>query len=393
MNKILNSDIAPSSFLFNNSFKSETKRNEILATLFEQLLLFDKIVLSTDKDNHSLYFLIKYFGYENTLRLIKSGYISFYIRTSLIVYSTGSKLEDGSIDESTIYSKPPIAGASLNGKDIDIEENIFRAIRPFRFDKKSQNTLIKHTSKNYIKDQDLELGSNTSQIILDAYENNNLEGLGLPFLKDPMDLDISERKKLFEIGHSVLESSILLKHDLKSFNNIDHLNILSKNFENIGKAFKVTENTNQIFEIENIPDLKSMFLNGKFQLDDIFELRHLNNAKYFRKWINEVSETSNAEEIFTEYINEIEGSKKFFQTNLGKFIKSTTSFGVGAGLGFLVGGPIAGAIGGGVTKILEPITDYGFGLLETYALDNLINGKNPRGFINDMKKEINKRSM
>lgn len=393
MNKVLNSDIASSSFIFDNHFKSETRRKEIFSNLFEQILLFDKVVLSTDKDNHSLFFLIKYFGYENTLRLIRSGYISFYIRTSIIVQSTGRQLEDGTIDQSTIYTQPPIVGGRLGDTNIDIEENINRAIKPFNLDTKSRNSFIKQVHKHYIKDQDLELGTNTSKIILDAYVNNNLENLNLPFQKDPFDLDMTERRKLFEIGHSVLESSILLKHNLKSFNNTDHLNILSKNFENIGKAYNVTENTKKIFEIENIPDLKSIFMNGSFQFEDVFKLRHLNNAKYFRKWINEVSTTSDANEITKEYISEVQGSKKFFQTNLGKFVKSTTSFGIGAGLGFLIGGPIASVVGTGAVKILEPITDYGFGLLETYALENIIEGKNPRGFINNIQNELNKNSV
>lgn len=393
MNRILNSDISPSPIVFNRTYDSELKRKDIFSNLFEQLLLFDNIVISTDKDNHSLYFLIRYFGYENTLRLIKSGYISFYIRTSIIVHSKGRQLADGSLDESTIYQQPPIVGGSLHGSDIDIEENISRAIKPFNLDKKKHRELIKHSYKQYIKDKDLELGTNTSKIIIDAYTNNNLENLGMPFTKDPFDLNIEERQNLFNIGHSVLESSILLKHNLKSFNNTDHLKILSKNFENIGKAYNVTENTQKIFEIENIPDLKSIYLNGNFSLEDIFKLRHLNNAKYFRKWINEVSESTNAKEISVEYLDEVEGSKKFFQTGLGKFIKTTASFGVGTGLGMAIGGPVEALIGAGAAKIAEPITDYAFGLLETYALDNLIEGKNPRGYLNKIKDEINKNSV
>ncbi len=393
MNKILNSDIAPSSLLFKSTFDSELKRKDIFSNLFEQLLLFDNIVLSTDKDNHTLYFLIRYFGFENTLRLIKSGYISFYIRTSIIVQSIGKKLDDGSIDESTIYEQPPIIGGSLHKDDIDIENNIYKAIRPFQFDKKREREFIKNVHKQYIKDLDLELGTNTSKIIIDSYVNNNLENLGMPFTKDPFELDIKEREKLFQIGHSVLESSILLKHNLKSFNNTEHLKILSKNFENIGKAYNVMENTNKIFEIENMPDLKSAYLSGKFNLDDIFKLRHLNNAKYFRKWINDVSQTTNANEIALEYLNEVEGSKKFFQTSLGKFIKTTASFGVGTGLGMLIGGPGVALIGAGAAKIAEPATDYTFGLLETFALDNLIEGKNPRGYLNKIKEEVNKNSI
>ena len=53
-------------------------------------------------------------------------------------------------------------------------------------------------------------------------------------------------------------------------------------------------------------------------------------------------------------------------------------YGANSALGAAVAGP-AGAIAG-----------YGLGLLETFWLDNLIKGKNPSMFIDDIKKEITK---
>jgi len=105
-------------------------------------------------------------------------------------------------------------------------------------------------------------------------------------------------------------------------------------------------------------------------------LRHLSNAKYFRKWINEISESSNAIEITKEYINQIKGSNKFFTSGEGKLIRNLGMFGASTALGVAVAGPV-GAVAG-----------FGLGLLDTFVLDGILIGKNPSMFIDDLRGSI-----
>src|SRR5690606_10040192 len=102
---------------FHPKFTKE-REQQILAIFFEQLLLFDSIVISTDKDNFSLTFLISKLGLETVERLIRSGYIKFSIKSAIIVTGTGYQREDGSIDESVIYSQPPIVGGVLGDEEL-----------------------------------------------------------------------------------------------------------------------------------------------------------------------------------------------------------------------------------------------------------------------------------
>lgn len=363
---------------------------EILAGLFEQLLLFDKIVLSTDKNNQTLVFLISKLGLETVERLVRSGYILFSIKSAIIVTGTGRQKEDGTIDESVIYSQPPIVGGSLNGDDIDPSANIHRALVRFGISKKERNRLIKTITPKYIINDGLELGSNAAKVVTDAYVNNNLENLGLPFNKDPFDLNLEERQILMNLGHTVLDTSILAKNGYKSYNNYEHLEISKKNLENIGKAYKISQNVSEILKIENTPDLKVMFQQGGFDINDIFKLRHLSSAKYFRKWINEVGENSNSAEITEAYLNEVAGAKKFFETTKGKFLKNTFLFGAMSGLGTLIAGPIGGAVGAAAKPVVEPVVDYGLGLLEEFVLGGIIEGKNPKSYIDKLKREVDK---
>jgi hypothetical protein len=386
-NTLFNTDITKNSFLGMTTRLTKEQESEILAGLFEQLLLFDRVVLSTDKTNQTLIFLISKLGFATLERLIKSGYILFSIKSAVIVSGAGRQREDGTIDESVIYKQPPIVGGSLNGEDIDPSENIYRALIRFGVDKRERNRLIKLITPKYIKNDGLELGSNAAKVVTDAYINNNLEKLGLPFLKDPFDLNLDERKILMDLGHTVLDSSILAKNNYKSYNNYEHLEISKKNLENIGKAYNISQNVSEILKIENTPDLKELFSQNSFDISDIFKLRHLSNAKYFRKWINEVGESSNSAEVTAEYLKEVAGAKKFFNTPKGKLIKNTFLFGATSGLGALIAGPVGGLVGAAAKPVVEMGVDYSLGLLEEFVLDGILEGKNPKVFIDRLKNE------
>jgi hypothetical protein len=57
-----------------------------------------------------------------------------------------------------------------------------------------------------------------------------------------------------------------------------------------------------------LPHLQDMFIEEKLDLESVFKIRHLSSAKYFRKWINQVSADEDAKPISDEYLNEIKGS-------------------------------------------------------------------------------------
>ena len=355
-----------------------TKEEEqnIIAGLFEQLLIFDKITITTNRVNFALVFLISKLGINTVEKLFDLGYIKILLWTPVIMTGSGRQKADGSIDKSVIYGQPPIAAGSLGDKDLDPEENIHNAITHFNFHRDRRRIFTKKAAKNYIIPNGMEFSTGSAKVVIDAYERNNLAGLGLPFEKESNQLDLEQRQQLLGLGHKVLETAILSKYGFKSFENYEHFKICEQNLDNIGKAYNVSEGTSAILNLENLPDLKSLFINEKLQFEDLFTLRHLSNAKYFRKWINETSESSNAIEITREYLNQIKGSNKFYNSGEGKLIRNLGMFGVSTALGTAVAGP-AGAVAG-----------FGLGLLDTFVLDGILKGKNPSMFIDDLRKNI-----
>lgn len=376
-NRVFNNKIgSPYSFVFPRLTEEENRL--ILASIFEQLLIFDSITITTSRVNFPLAFLISQIGINNVERLVESGYIKFMIWSPLLMQGTGKQLEDGTIDESTIYGQPPIAAGSLIKDDLDPEKNIDIGLSHFNLHKDRKRIFKKKALKNYVIPNGMDFSSDSAKIVIDAYKANNLAELGLPFEKDPDQLDLKERELMLQLSHKVLETAVLSQYNYKSYENYEHMKICEQNLQNIGKAYNVANNTSEILRLENLPNLKALYLQENLDFESVFKLRHLSNAKYYRKWINNVGESSNAQEVTKEYLNELKGNNKFFESSEGKFVKNLGMFGIGTALGAAIAGPVGAAAG------------FGLGLLDTFVLDNILKGKNPSMFIEDIRTEKEK---
>lgn len=374
-NIVFNNKIGnPYGFEYPRLTKQEEKN--IIAGIFEQLLIFDKITITTNRVNFALAFLIHKLGINTVEKLFELGYIRILLWTPIMMTGGGRQKADGSIDKSVIFGKPPIVAGSLSDNDIDPEENIHNAIKHFNLHRDRRKIFTKTAAKCYIIPDGMEFSRESTTVVINAYESNNLAGLGLPYEKESNQLELEQRQLLLGLGHKVLETAVLSKYGFKSYENYEHFKICEQNLDNIGKAYKVSEGTSVILNLENLPDLKSLFINEKLQFEDLFTLRHLSNAKYFRKWINQISESSDAKEITREYFNQIKGSNSFFNKNEGKLIKNLGMFGVSTALGAAVSGSI------GI------IASFGLGILDTFVLDGILKGKNPSMFIENLRKNI-----
>lgn len=372
---VLNNSIG-TPYIFQYPRLSKDQEQSILADLFEQLLIFDEITLTTSRINFALTFLIQKININNVERLIDAGYLKFILWSPIIFTSSGMQREDKSIDESVIYGRPPLAAGSLSAEDLNPERNIRAALSNFDIHEERKRNFIKKAVKNYSIPDGMILSQDSAELIIDAYKNNNLSELGLPYEKEPEQLNVKERGRLLELGHKVLETAILSQYNLKSYENFETFKICKNNLENIGKAYNVSENTTNILRLENLPNLKQLFITEKLDFESVFKLRHLGTAKYYRKWINQVGENSNLQEVTAEYLNEIKGNNSFFEKSGGKFLKNLAYLAASTAIGSALAGPIGSAAG------------FTLGLLENFLVDDILKGKNPSMFINDIKNEI-----
>jgi hypothetical protein len=382
-NNVFNNTIGSKYSLENPSFNEQEQR-AIIADLFEQMLIFDRITLSTNRLNYTLALLIAQLGLNTVERMFESGYIKIMLWSPMIFTGKGRQKPDGTMDLSVIYDQPPLATGSLVDEDLDPDRNIEKALSYFNFHRDRKRIFTRIARKHYIIPDGMQYSSQAGEFIMDAYTSNNLGQLGLPYEKEPNQLHLPERELLLELGYKVLETAVVSEYGLKSYGDHSIPGIYQQNLQNIGNALKVEQNTSALLKIEAVPNLKDLFLQERLDFDSVFKIRHSGNAKYFRKWINQVSADENAQEISVEYLNEIKGTNKFFESTGGKFIKNVGMYTIGAGLGVALAGPAGAAIGAVGVKA----TEFGLGLLDTFVLDGLLKGKTPNLFIDDLKKEI-----
>ena len=381
--QVLNNYIGPQYSVSNPSL-SKSEQDQFIASLFEQLLVFDTVTITTNRLNYTLWLLIHKLGINTVERLLKYKCLKIMLWTPVIVTSSGRKLPDGTLDRSAVYDRPPLATGSLSDEDLDPERNINSALSHFDLHRDRRRIFSRIALPQYIVPNGMKFAGDAGKLIINAYESNNLSELGLPYDKDPYKLDLEERSFLQDLGYNVLETALVSEYNLKSYGDAKIPSIYKQNLNNIGNAYKVSGNTTSLLNIEGVPSLKDLYLQERIQFDRIFEIRYLSSAKYYRKWINEISDNQNAKEISVEYLNEIKGTNKFFESNGGKLLRNIGVFGMGMGLGAALGGPVGAAIGAVGSKAAE----FGLGLLDTFVLDGLLKGKNPSMFIDTIKSEV-----
>ena len=377
-NKVLNNLIIKGSPILGSSYPkiSRQETNEILSILFEQLLLFDEIIINTDKDNFALFFLIKNLGIKTVERLIKSGYIKFEVNKSLIFVFEGNSLKTKEEREKEVIGKPPLVSGGLVKDDFDPEKNVEKALQQFNIHRGYKRLLLKEISLSYVNIDENELSSNAINIIIDSYKNNLLESFGLPYCKEENLLTIEERMKLAQIGSKVMSAMNLLNNGYKSMNSYDEFEILKNGYHTSGDALKISEATSEIFKIHNIPNLKELYLSNKYNIDDIFRLRHLENAKVYREWINNFNSELDTKQFTEDYFLEATNSKSYWESNKGKLFKELGVFGISMSAGTLIGG-LAGSLIG------LPI-----GIVTGYFIDSIVKSRNPKIYIDNLKKDL-----
>ena len=385
MHTVFNSNIgSPYNFFSDDISLAQGQR--ILAELFEQYLIFDCITVAIGRDNLQLEFLIKALGLTSVDKLVSDGNLKFCLWTPIIVSSTGRDIGGGKINKNAIYGQPPFFAGTWSDEDLDPEHSIRKALDRFAIHDLRKNQFLRKASKVYIVPDGMEFSKNATSIVYSAYESNTLADLGMPYIKEPTQLNLEERKIFMDLGHKVLETAILSEYKLKSYENYEAYQITKANLVNIGKAYNISKNTSNIFRINNLPDLKSIYLSGKMDFLAAFRIREYGSAKYYRNWINQVGETSDSAEVTKEYLKEIEGGNKFFESKAGRFVKNLAIFSIGGALGqFLAQQPLYGA---SIAKAGE----YTLGLFDEFILNNLLKGKNPSMFIKDIDYEISRPS-
>lgn len=373
----------------------ELERQRLFSELFEQLMLFDRVYFKIGNNSTTLPILIQEFGINKVEENISNGLFQFLFWKPFILYRPGKLISSPVVkiagdfsqdvyDDSEILGTEPVlvSNIAIQQKGYDPEKVVDNSFHYFSIHPDRKRILKKIVLDNTLV-QTINDAEAAKNLAIDAYQNGKLNKNSLPFTKQPEMLSTVERIKLWEIANNYFEMSILTENGIDIYNGYNFFNTIRNNLNDLADSLKISGDAAKLFELQNIPNFKEMFYHNEVDLVDVFEMRELSNAKYFRRWINEKSRTVDGKEIAKEYLNEIKGDRKFFNTKGGKFLKTIGVFGIGAGLGAAISGLKGSLIGASTAAVIK---DLGLNLLDTFWLDKILKGKNPSIYIENIEK-------
>lgn len=353
--------------------------NKCLVQIIEQLLLFDKIAIKVHAENLPLVVLLNELGTKTVLQLVEDGILEFVHWTQTLTMFQQ--------DDYVGKMLPLQSGNYTSSVHIDPVESIKLCFDRMRNppDRKQRREIERKVAPLY-RPLAKKIAEQSIELINGAYNANKLAELGLPNNKSITWLDHDERVRLLGLADSVLETSVLSASQYSSYDNYAYYSIASPGFEQIGKGSAIAGNFQTILTTEKLPDLSLLLAERKIELKDLVRLRNKRVSRQFRKWITEKTNGEDSEYIIGEYINDITNHKGFFETKKGKLIKVFTMFGISTGVGAVTGGAAGSLIGAGAGAVAEKLSDVGLNLLDTYLLDGLLKGWQPKMFFDAYKK-------
>lgn len=347
-------------------------------SIFEQLLLFDRVSFKVFGENIPLPFLINLFGQNAFEALIEQGAIGFTLWTPVITYMV-----------TEIPGIVPIqSGTQSSPAHSDPEQSIELGLNWMK-DKPSPSArkrLVKQLLPLY-EIPSAELSHDAVRITASAYKSGKLRALNFSGSDKAIEeLALPERKTLCQCATELLEYSYLIQHDMTSFSNGHYFALFDESASKIQSQAKLAANFNRLASLEGFPDLKALHseLNDPFK--NLPRLRAKKNSAEFRKWLASASFSETNTDITKEYLDSIGEAAGFFETKRGKVTKSIVMTAIGAGIGAVVGG-VEGALGGAaIGKVIETGADFGLDLIDEFLISGITKGWSPRMFFDDLGK-------
>jgi hypothetical protein len=349
------------------------------ASLFEQILLFDKISFKVHGENIPLAVLLNVLGDKAFEALLEQDAIRFVLWTPNVVYM-----------KTEIPGVHPIAPGNLSSPAHSDPETSIELGFNWMTNKPSarlKRHLIKKIVPHYLLPEK-ELAGRAVAITKSAFNSNKLISLGLsPIMRPLENLPEKERSILCECATELLEYSFLMEQGMSSYSKFRYFDLFSASVRRIREASLTTLNFNELAKLEGFPDLKALYPQLENGLHQLPKLRDKRSTRKFRAWLAATEGSEAGGEIAREYIEAIANAKGILDTARGKFTKSVVMTAVGAGIGAAVAAsPVGLVIGAGVAKVLEPATGLGLDLLDSFLLDGLLKGWTPRMFFDDLRK-------
>jgi hypothetical protein len=348
------------------------------ASIFEQLMLFDKISFKVYGENILVPFLISQMGQDAFESLLDQEAIGFTLWTPLVTHLVqdipGVMALQSGTQSSPAHSDPEMSielGLKWMSKQLfpGARRRLIKKLVP----------LYNVPSPNLSRD--------AVGLTVSAFNSGKLDALNFSSSgKDIQNLTLPERKDLCRCATELLEYSFLIQHEMTSFSSKQYFSLFDESASKVQTLTTISAEFNRLAKLEGFPDLKALYTELNDPFKRLPQLRAKSSSAAFRKWLIETSSSGKEVDITKEYVDSIAESKGFFETKKGKLTKSVVMTAIGTGIGALIGGA-EGAVGGAaVGKTLEVGADWALDLIDEFLISGLTKGWSPRMFFDDLGK-------
>lgn len=358
--------------LVKNPLLFDKELDEILSEIGELLLYHDGIAFHVYGENIPLAILINVFGVKGIEELMEQGAVKFVFNVPEVGYNVDEipgiiPLVSMSGFTSKAHSDPEESAAlGLNWLLHPLHE-------------KQKRRIIKKSLNAYQVPR-AAISADAAKFGVDGYNNDLFKSLGLPKQKDITKLNLNERKLLCQLAGECVTMSILSELNYNTHESFRTARVYRAEYANLYNASAIEKMTDKLFRLEKLPNFKAMLRSGRLRLGDIPEMRSRRDSIRFRKWIASCAADNDGQEITKEYLNAIDNTKGLFDVEPYKFLKTLTVYALGAAVGSLAAGPMGTVLGGTAGALLNPLTDIGLNLFDTYVLSGIAKGWNPRHY-------------
>jgi hypothetical protein len=347
------------------------------ASLFEHLLLFDKVSLKIYGENVPLAFLYRQVGEKGLEALLEQEAIKFVLWTPMILHM---------VDD--IPGINALASGNVSSRAHCDPEESFDLSLPW-FNEKPPKYVLKRLKKKVLPLYEMpppELAGETVKLTNSAFASGKLRALGFdPDKQDLGNLKLPERELLGKCAGGLLEYRFLLSRQMTAMSSFEYFSLFSDSLENIETSGNAVHGFGELAKLENMPDLKALFSTLQDGLKVVPKLRDKRKSRHFRQWLS--TTTCGDKNITEEYLAAITESRGPLDTKTGKSMKAMALASVGAVLGHAVEGAVPGAVLGGIAaQAAGPAVEFALDLLDEFLLDGLRKGWHPRMFFDDLRK-------
>jgi hypothetical protein len=353
-------------------------------SLFEKLLLFDRVRLSVAGPNVIAPLLCNRMGLRTFEELLEQDAISFAVWEPYPMFVH----EDGKI-------KATFNGRIDSGGPLDIEERGDRGLMAEPVNGLNSAGVRKLRSKLLRQHSILgpAIGEEAWPVAFRAMAEGSLEDFGISKRSSILESPVNDGNALLGVTESIIKYRYILANDLAAFDDPGVYDLFAMALTRLDRPTLRLDQFGIIAEYENFPNLGELYATIENPFQRIAKFRNSTISRTFRVWLSTLK-TSDVD-LIREYVDACQNRKGFFDTAPRKFLKLVTmaavGWGAGKGAAALGADEIVSMITGlgasqGATEISGKAVDLGLGTIETFMIDNFKVGWSPKAYFDGLRR-------